>query len=137
MYIDDAGIIDMRKKTMSNTPTPAEELPGQNDEEFTFYDEAQLVLARSSITPEQARELDAQLKPLFAKAYTTAQAIGRAEEKKETGLPIKNYYRVAQHLRKKARDMFVKSDTYAMGYYQAIKDVEQYFGLEEIIKGET
>ncbi len=53
------------------------------------------------------------------------------QEAVENNNKIKNYYEVAQHLRKFARDHFMKLDDKAEGFYSAIKEIERYFGVQE------
>lgn len=55
------------------------------------------------------------------------------EERK--GHSLKHYFMVAQHLRQYARDKFAKPDKESYGFYEAIKEIEQYFGVsEEMLK---
>lgn len=42
-------------------------------------------------------------------------------------IAINNYYRVANQLRKMARDKFIKQNNKSDGYYEAIKDMERNF----------
>ncbi|MEK7091997.1 MAG: hypothetical protein AAB907_00065 [Patescibacteria group bacterium] len=87
MYIDDAGIVDTRKETISNTPTSAEELPQELEKEIDtvvpngyvtlgtglgrFYDEPMAKIVKERVLA------------FTKKVYATAHAVGRAEERKE------------------------------------------------------
>ena len=53
------------------------------------------------------------------------------EGEKRKGRGLRHYYSVAQHLRQFARDRFVKPDERSDGFYEAIKEIERYFGVSE------
>lgn len=52
---------------------------------------------------------------------------GREETQKVEGLSA-----LIKFIRNKARRDIMKADLYGQGYYQAIKDMENYFGISEI-----
>lgn len=58
------------------------------------------------------------------------QAILSAEERGKKNRLV-YCYEVAQHLRQYARDRFMKIDDKTSGFYEAIKEIERYYGVLE------
>ena len=86
MRVDDAGIVDMRKENMSNTPTPAEELCPDllnvADSVDELLDAANKALLPVSLSKENSVRM----------LVATAHAVGRAEGIKEERSVIRNLW---------------------------------------------
>lgn len=114
---------------LNNTPpvdTAAPQLPPEIEQRFTeFYNygEASVENGGLSIT---------NVKQFIAKELSTQAQLHNQEMRKEIGESIKHYYKVAQHLRKIARDTFMKPTEESDGFYNAIKEIERYFGIESL-----